>query len=799
MNVSPPLVADPKHGQSALPSQRPSVAARNDGPRSRQPLFRVEDTRLVTGRGAFTADYVTAETVQAVVLRSPFACGRLTSIDTQTARTLPGVLDILTGEDVRQEGLGGIPWEVCPPGMEARARFPGDPEISEPQPLLAIDRIRYVGEPIAFIVAETLEAALDAAEAIAIEVDEEDAIADVRAAAASREPFFRSTLGNRQATDEAFARADLVVELTTHIPRLVAAPIETRGYVASFDATINDWSVVASAGKPHPVRNTIAHFVFHAEETAFRVIAPDIGGGFGSKNVAHAEMALTLWAARRLHRSVSWSSTRNEAFLSDMQGRDHAITARLALDAAGRMLALDYRSDINLGAYLAPRGVIPCLSGLKVLTGPYGIAAAYAQIATYFTNTVPTCPYRGAGVPETAFMVERLIDIGARRLGLDPVELRRRNLVSPSALPWSTPIGTTLHSVDFPAVMDRLLAATPPLEAPSKAGRRRGRGMAFTIEGYGTSFDEAAELIVSSDGRLEARIGTKSGGQSHETTYAQIIADIFDVELDLVTIVQNDTSLIRRGNGTGASRSLTTGGSALQIAARHAFDLLREDAGRQLGCAADELAYAAGEFIAADSRRIGLSTLVAALPDGRLHVTDMFRPIAFSFPGGCHLAEVEVDIETGAVKVTRYLAVHDAGNVVNDQVVAGQLHGGITQGIGAALVEVMAYDPDTAQALTASFADYALPRADDVPGFDIMLHGTPCASNPLGAKAVGEAGTVAAPAAVINAIVDALSDLGIEHVEMPATPARIWQALTEARLDAGSRHSHDRPAEKDDE
>jgi carbon-monoxide dehydrogenase large subunit len=747
--------------------RRPSIGERRP---------RAEDARLISGKGRFVADFTMPDMLHAVVLRSPMAAGRIRLLDIEAARAVVGVVGVYTAADLAADGLGGIPWEVCPPGFEHLAAFPGDPAVAEPQPLLAAGHVRYVGEPVALVVARTEAAAFDGAEAVLLDIDQDPAAVDPRAA--DSVTLFDAQVGDPAPLPSLFAAAHAIVEVETHVPRLVAAPMETRGYLASFDAETGQWTLVASAGKPHPIRDTIATHVLHVEPARIRVIAPDIGGGFGAKNVAHAEAALVLWAARRLGRPVRWICGRGESFLSDMQGRDHFISARLAVDADGRFLALQYEAWVNLGAYLAPRGVIPCMSGVKVLTGPYRVTAASGRVRAQLTNTVPTCPYRGAGAPETAFVVERLVDKAAHRLGLDPAEIRRRNLVPPDALPYRAPTGAVIHSVDFPAVLERAVSRSGWTARPSSGVLRRGIGMAFAIEGFGTSYDEAAEILVDGAGRVEIRIGTKSSGQSHETTYAQVAADALKIDADRITIVQGDTALIQRGNGTGASRSMTTGGSAILATAARLIETGKTIAAELLQCRPEAIAYRAGSFeVARGGASVSLASVAAAAPEGGLHVTASFRPTDSSFPGGCHVAEVEVDTETGTVRVLAYTAVHDAGTVVNPTVVEGQMHGGIAQGIGAALMERCCYDPDSGQAITASFLDYAVPRSSDLPCFDIDLFGTPCRSNPLGAKAVGEAGTVVAPGAIANAIVDALRPLGIDHIDLPATPDRVWRAI----------------------
>ena len=756
----------------------------------------MEDARLVTGHGCFVADVQQPGDLCAVILRSQVARGRLRALDVRIAQAARGCVAVFTAEDTARDGLGGIPWEVCPPGLEHLAAYPGDPRVAAPQPLLAVGDVRYVGEPIAMIIGETQAAAMDAAELVMVEIEETSPVIGVSharlagMAAAGDKAAFTVELGDEAALDEVMRNAPVVVSLDTHIPRLISAPIECRGYRASFDPVTTEWTVIASAGKPHPVRDTIARHVFHVAPEAIRLIAPDIGGGFGAKNVAHAEMALVLWAARRLGRTVRWISGRTEAFLSDMQSRDHAISARLAVDLSGRFLGIGYRAVADLGAYLAPRGVTPCTNGIKVLTGPYDTPIIHARVDALHTNTVPTCPYRGAGVPETAFAIERLVDMAALRLGMDRAELRRRNLLRPEALPWASPMGTLVHSVDFPAVFDAALAhaqwqrksARPRDHRP---GSSRGIGIGFTIEAYGITYDEAAEIVVDGTGEIEIRVGTKSSGQGHETIYAQIAADVLEADATAISVVQGDTRRIEYGNGTGASRSTTTGGSAVSQAARSFLQQARDLAAGLLQCAAGDLDYDRGWFLRRGHAGIAidLAAIARSMPGEVLHVRDRFVPEQFNFPGGCHVAEVEVDHETGMVRVLSYVAVHDAGVAINPTIVEGQLQGAVAQGVGAALMESGAYDSASGQMIAASFLDYALPRAGDLSDFGMFLHGTFCTSNPLGAKAVGEAGTVAAPPAIVNAIVDALRDHGVTHIDLPATPRRIWQALREASRD----------------
>lgn len=761
---------------------------------------RVEDLRLITGRGRFVGDLRKPGDCEALILRSSYAHAKIVRIDTRAATQCDGVLAVLTGEDIVQAGLGGIPWEVCPPPLQHLSTGQGDPAIAPPQPLLAVDRVRYVGEPVAVIIASSLAAANEAAELIELDVEELPAMTSAKAAVTDGSPLvwdrfpantlFEHRIGEHDGVDTAFSAADQTVTLATHIPRLNAAPIEPRCYRGSIESATGRYILEASAGKPHPVRDTLARHVFGIEPDRIHMIAPDIGGGFGAKNVAHAEAALVLFGARLVGMPVNWTGTRSDSFQSDMQGRDHHIVASLAFDDNGRFRALRYRTTVNLGAYLGPRAVIPCLSGSKSLTGAYAIPAAVSDIRAVFTNTVPTCPYRGAGAPETAFVVERLVDMAARKLEMDPAAIRALNLVTPAQQPYRTPSGTTIHSTDFPSILETARAKSGWDDGRSRQkilenGRLRGIGLAFAVEAYGTSFDEAATIAVSAEGPITIAIGTKSSGQSHETAYAQVAASVLGLPADRFQCIQGDTDTVHRGNGTGASRSMTTGGSAVFRACEALIAMARPIAAEMLQCQPDALTFGNGEFRvekgatgeSGAAPTVGLHSIAARTGNGRLEVEATFRPELFNVPGGCHVAEVEVDPETGVVAVTRYVVVHDCGQAINPMVVRGQLAGGIAQGLGAALGEQMVFDADSAQVLTGSFMDYAMPRASDVPSFEIHLPGIACASNPLGAKAVGEAGTVAAPPAIINAVVDALSSYGIDHIDLPATPNNVWQAI----------------------
>jgi len=778
-------------------------------------LPRFEDARLVRGRGRFVADIAMPGMLHAAVLRSPHAHAGIRGIDTTAASALPGVLAVLTGADLAAEGIGGIPWEVRPPpppGTDPAGLPPeGDPAVAPPQPALAQGHARYVGEPVALVVAESLETARDAAELVQVDYEPLPALASAVAALAQDAPqLWPQFPGNRchvvekgdaAATAAAFARAAHRVALEVVNQRLVPNPIEPRAYLGSHDAATGRFVLHANAGKPHPIRRTLARFVFRVPEQAIHVLAPDIGGGFGAKNVLYPEEILVLWAARRLGRPVRWVQERSEAFLGDMQGRDQVNCGELALDAEGRVLAIRVHSIANLGGYLGPRAVIPTISGLKLYSGVYRIPAAHIRVEAAFSNTVPTCPFRGAGHPEAIFLVERLMDAAARALGLDPVELRRRNLIPPGAMPYRTAVGVTYDSGDFPANMARALALADHAgfaarrAASAATGRLRGFGLANCIESCGSGFDEGAEIRLAPDGSATLLIGTKSSGQSHETVYAQLLADRLGLPASAIEVVQGDTDRIASGNGTGACRSLTVGGSAALLTAERLIETGRPIAAGLLEVAAEDLEYGAGAYrVAGTDRGVTLAEVARAAAEAGsegngigLVARERFKPADGTYPAGTHVAEVEVDPDTGAVRLLGYTIVHDAGRVVNPLVVAGQLHGGVAQGVGQALLERAAYDPDSAQVLAGSFMDYAMPRADDLPGFALALTETPTAINPLGAKSIGEAGPTAAPPAVIGAILDALAPLGVRHIDMPATPERVWRAIAAARTAQAAR------------
>ena len=767
--------------------------------------LRREDLALVTGAGHFVADTALPGEAHAVFVRSVHPHARIVAIDAGAARAMPGVLAVLTGAEATADRLGGLPWEVRPPvpkGVDEKTLPPmGAPEVAMPQPVIARDIVRYVGEIVAIVVAETKDRARDAAERVEIDYAPLPAVV---ATAKSPQPgaaqvwpqfpdnvCFSFKKGDRAAVDAAFAKAHHVTRLDLVNTRLVASPLETRGYIGAYDSATGRYTLYASAGKPNPIKRALARDVFGIPPDDIRVVARDVGGGFGTKNVAYAEEALVLWASRRLGRPVKWISDRSESFISDVQGRDQVNRCELALDADGHFLALRLSTIANLGAYLGQRGVIPLISGTKLLASVYRLPAAYYELKAVFTNTVPTCPYRGAGHPEVIFQIERLVDTAARELGIDPAELRRRNLIPASAMPHRTVADVVYDCGDFERNMtDALrLADWNGFPARRKAAARRGRlrgiGIANCLEAGSFGPGQKAWVDADADGFVTVRIGTQSSGQSHATVYSQIVAGTLGIPLHEVRVIQGDTDIVPGGDGTGGCRSIVIDGSALERTIHALIEKSKRVAAGCLEAALDDIEFARGEFrVVGTDRSIAFRDVARAAYSAEgapLAAVELFQPTTNTFPNGCHICEVEVDPDTGWTDVIAYTMVHDAGRIINPMVVEGQLHGGVAQGIGQALMEHAIWEADSGQMISGSFMDYTMPRADTLPTYHVTLHEVPTASNPLGVKGVGEAGPTAAPPAVINAIVDALSPYGVLNVPMPATSHAIWQAIQEAK------------------
>ncbi len=765
-----------------------------------QSVRRVEDPRLLKGGGRYTDDIVLPGMLHGIVLRSPHAAAKLGAIDTAAARSVPGVKAIYTAADLNADGIGSLP---CAVSLDNRD---GSTMASPPHPVLADGAVRHVGDPVAFIVADTAKAARDAAELIAVDYDIQSAITDLAKVTDADAPLvwpevkrniaFDWEFGDKAKTDAQFAKAAHVTRLTVVNNRIVVSSMEARASIAEYDAAAGRWTMYANTQGGWLVKGLIAP-LFQTEPDKFRIVTPDVGGGFGMKLFLYAEHVLTCYAARKLGQPVKWVSDRSEAFLCDTQGRDNLTLGDLAIDADGKFLALRTRVVANMGAYLSNFGpYIPTIAGTSVIASVYGFQAVYANVIGVFTNTVPVDAYRGAGRPESNYLMERLVDAAARELKIDRTELRRRNMVPQSAMPHTTPAGNTYDSGDFRMVLDTALKqmdyagfAARRAEA-AKRGRRRGIGLAYYLEATGGDPTERAEIRFADDGNVDVYVGTQSTGQGHETAYVQLTSQRLGIDAEKIRIRQGDTDVIPVGGGTGGARSLYSEGQAILLTADSVIDNGKQAAAEVLEASPADIAFADGRFaIVGTDRGIDIIALAATQrqkaaagqPATTLDAAEVANIDKHTFPNGCHMAEVEVDPDTGVVEIVRYRVCDDFGKAVNPLIVRGQVHGGVAQGFGQAVLERTAYDPSSGQLVSGSFMDYALPRADDLPDIEVDLLEVPCASNPLGVKGAGEAGAVGSPPAVINAIVDALSVDGVTHIDMPATPEKVWKTLAMAR------------------
>ncbi len=759
-----------------------------------QPVPRSEDRRFLTGRGRYVDDLALPRMAHGVVLRSPYAHARIAGIDASVARAAPGALAVLTGEDYRADGLGSIPCLSIDDGTAT------GPAQLAPTPALALDAARHVGAPVAFVVAETRDRALDAAELVSVDYEELPAAVDAAKAAGSAAVWpeapdnrcFAVEMGDREAVEAAFAAAHRVARLALYNNRIAAVSMEPRGAVGEYDAADDRYRLHLSCQNPHRVRQLLAQGMFRIPESRLSVVARDVGGGFGMKGGVFPEDALVLWAARRLDRPVKWIAARSEGMASDTHARDQRATAEMALDGDGRILGLRVDADYNLGAHLAAGAGVSPVHSTTLYSGVYAIPAIHATTRAAYTNTAWTSPYRGAGRPEATYLLERLIEEAARETGIDATELRRRNLIAPGAMPYRTPLGLEYDTGEFEAVMDAALVLADwdgfaGRRAETEArGRLRGRGIACYLESAALS-NERMEIRFDASGSVTVVAGTFSHGQGHETVYAQMVSDWLGVDFASVRLVQGNTDAVSIGRGTFGSRSMTVGGSALRIAADKVVERGREIAAYLLEAARDDIAFDAGAFaVAGTDRSVGIVDVAKAAyaPFGfpaelglGLEGVGDYAAGRGNFPNGCQIAEVEVDPETGAVDLVRLSAVDDVGRALNPLLLDGQIHGGIAQGAGQALLEDMVYDRDTGQLLTGSLMDYAMPRADDLPAFALAMHDVPTSTNPLGVKGAGETGTVGAAPAIVHAILDALSPFGATDIAMPATPERVWRAI----------------------
>jgi len=761
-----------------------------------QSQTRDEDGTLLTGRGVYTGDRTEPGEAAMAVLRSPAAAGRIVALDVDAARSMPGVLAVLTAAEMTADGLGTI---------RPRARHPapdgGEMYVPPFYPLVA-DRVRYVGDPVAIVVAETRAQAEHAVEAIELDIDPLPAVVDCEEAAGPGAPAvwdavpdnacFLFERGDAAAVDDAFANAAHIVERRLPITRLTAAAMEPRAVLASFDAEAGRYHLRLGTQAPHRVAEGLAQ-ILNVETSVVHVTAVQCGGSFGMKNSPYPEYALALWAARRLGRPVRWTSNRLESFQADAHARDQVADAALALDADGRFLALRVSAVAGLGAYLGPMTAHPPTNNMGGLAGVYQIPAIHVRVRGLFTNTQHTSPYRGAGRPEATYVVERLIDMAAAALGQDRADLRRRNMIGPAQMPYNTGLIYTYDSGDFPAVLEAALKAADwdgfegRRSEAEMNGRLRGIGIANPIEiaggPPGRPMPEFARIEMAADGRVTLRVGSMDTGQGHATVFRQMLSQSLGTEPQAIDVVMGDTDRVAKGMGTFGSRTMLAAGTAIASGVDEVVETARPHAAEMLEAAAQDLEYSEGRFsVVGTDRAVSLSDVAATMPDGLQ--AEAFVPAGdATFPNGCHICEVEIDPDTGAVSVERYLIVDDVGTVINPLLMKGQIHGGVAQGLSQALFERIVYDQESGQLLTASFMDYAMPRADDLPSMDVESHPVPTPTNPLGAKGAGEAGTVGSLAAVISAVSDALAPLGIDHIDMPATSERVWRAIRDAKTD----------------
>jgi len=754
-----------------------------------QPLKRKEDDRLLRGQGRFSDDFSLPDQAYAAMVRSPHPHARIVAIEADAARAMPGVLAVFTGADVLADGLGAIPHNPVPSNRyDLKLRAPGGGAIFfGPHVLLPADKARHVGEAVAMVVAETSAQADDAAEAVRVTWAPLPFVVHTAEAAEGQAPAVwdevptnvcvDSSFGSDQAAvDAAFARAAHVVARDFHVGRVTGVPIEPRAALGAYDAASGRYVLYSGSGGAFRQRRELAD-VLGLPPERLRVVSLDVGGNFGTKNRVYVESALVLWAARKLGRPVKYTATRAETLVSDYQGRDLVTRVALALDAGGRFLAFRADNISNVGARAV--SFSPLGKGSALVTGNYDIPVARVRSRAVFTNTVPTQAYRSSGRPEVTFAIERLVDLAAAETGIDRVELRRRNLIDDAKMPYTNPFGMVYDSGRYAQNMALAMRlahwdgfAKRQAEALAR-GKLLGRGLANYVESSVGAPREQARLTARPDGIVDVVIGTQSAGQGHETSFAQVAAERLGLDVEAIRILLGDTDLVRFGGGTHSGRSMRMAGTVIALASDDLIAEGKRRAAQALEAAESDMRYARGRFtVVGTDRGIGLFEVPGGLEVARDN--EMHEPV---FPNGCHVCEVEVDPETGAVRLVRYAAVDDVGRAINPLIVEGQTHGGIVQGLGQALCEACVVDPATGQTLTGSLMDYALPRAADVPSFATLLNEVPSPTNPLGVKAGGEGGTTPAPAVVASAIGDALAPLGVTEIPVPATPYAIWRAI----------------------
>jgi carbon-monoxide dehydrogenase large subunit len=772
---------------------------------------RKEDARFLSGHGNYTDDINRPGQLYAYIRRSDRPHAKIVRIDASEAAKAKGVAAIFTGADMAADNIGGLP---C--GWQIHSKD-GSPMKEPPHPVIAVGKVRHVGDPVAVAIAESRQAAKDAAEAIVIDYEDLSAVASVRDAIAPGASMVHDDapgnlcydwhIGDKAVVDAAFAKAAKVVKLELTNNRLIPNAMEPRAAVGDFDPYSGEFTLYTTSQNPHVIRLLMGAFVLHIPENKLRVVAPDVGGGFGSKIYHYAEEAIVTWAAGKLKRPVKWTAERTESFMSDAHGRDHDTVAEMALDADGKFLALRVSTLANMGGYLstfAPS--IPTYLYATLLAGVYSTPAIYCEVKALFTNTVPVDAYRGAGRPEATFLLERLVDACAHDTGLDRVEIRRKNFIPADAFPYQTPVALQYDSGNYQATLDACLKAADYAgfaarrNAAAAAGKLRGIGISTYLEACGIApsavvgslgaragLYEVANIKVHPTGSVTVYTGTHSHGQGHETTLAQLVCDQLGVPLDQVEVVHGDTGKIPFGMGTYGSRSLAVGGTAAVKAMDKIIAKGKKIAAHLMEASVDDIEFKDGKFSVTGTDRSKTLTdisLAAYVPhnypieelEPGLDETAFYDPKNFTFPGGCHIAEVEIDKDTGVTQVVNFVAVDDVGRVINPMIVQGQVQGGVAQGVGQALLENAIYD-DGAQLLSGSMMDYTMPRADNLPNITVGTESTLCTHNPLGVKGCGEVGAIGSPPAVINAVIDALKEYGVRHIDMPATSQKIWSII----------------------
>ena len=769
-----------------------------------QTVRRKEDARLVTGRGNYSDDFNLPGQAYGAAVRSPHAHALIRAIDVTAARTMPGVLAVLTGQDALADGLKRIPHLAAagtPPDIVLTNRD-GSPVPVAPHHVLATDRVRHVGAAVAFVIAETVAQAKDAAEKVIVDYEPLPAVIDATAAVEADAPrlyddlpniMIDAEVGDAKATDAAFARAAHVTRLDTWVNRVTGVPMEPRAAVGVYDPATERYTLYAGSGGIVRQKKEIAAILSVPFESV-RVVAHEIGGNFGTRNSFFPEFALVVWGSRKVGRPVKWTAERHEAFVTDYMGRDLTVSAELALDADGRFLALRTNNLSNVGAHSG--SYVPLVKGVGLVTSGYRIPVSHIRARAVLSTTMCTTPYRSAGRPEVIYVIERLIDKAAQEHGFDRVALRKRNLIPPSAFPYKNPQGITYDNGTYRVVMDRAMALGDwsgfkrrRAEA-RKRKRLRGIGLCCYLETTGGYPRERADITVHPQGRVDVVVGTLSSGQSHETTFAQCVAEWLGVPFDDVYVDESDTDIVKEGGGSHSARSMRLAGIVMGNASDLIVEKGKKIAAHMLETAEDDIAFAGGRFtVKGTDRSVGIFDVAAAAADGKDLPEDLRGPLAatadetikqLGFPYGAHVCEVEIDPQTGNLDLVRYTAVDDVGRAINPMVVDGQTHGGAAQGIGQALWECCSYDAH-GQLLSASFMDYAMPRADLLPSFTTDISQVLTPTNRLGVRGAGEGGTTGALGAVVNAVVDALAEFGVTHIEMPVTPERIWRAIQSAK------------------